>query len=68
MFVLRGFLETHILVLCTRQRQHSHQNGQNSEFAVEIVGSGNAEPLFPEILTRSDFAGKAFQVQMTCSP
>jgi hypothetical protein len=27
--------------------------------AVLDVGSGNSEPLFPEILTRSDFAGKA---------
>jgi hypothetical protein len=40
MFVLREFLETHILVLCSCQRQHSHQNGQNSEFAVEMALGG----------------------------
>ncbi len=28
-------------------------------FWLTDVGSGNSEPLFPEILTRSDIAGKA---------
>ena len=39
-FVLRGFLETHILVLRFRQRQQSPQNGQNFEFAVEMTLGG----------------------------
>lgn len=47
-FVLHGFLETHILVLCRRQRQHSHQNGQNSEFAVEMTLGGTYSGTFAE--------------------
>ena len=47
-FVLRGFLETHILVLCSRQRQHSHQNGQNSEFAVEMTLGGTYSGILAE--------------------
>ncbi len=46
--VLRGFLETHILVLCSRHRQHSHQNGQNSEFAVEMTLGGTYSGILAE--------------------
>jgi hypothetical protein len=47
-FVLRGFLETHILVLCSRERQHSHQNGQNSEFTVEMTLEGTYSGILAE--------------------
>ena len=52
MFVLHGFLETHILVFRSRQRRHLHQNGQNSGFAVEMTLGGTyggilAEDLLP---------------------
>src|SRR5208337_1134137 len=39
-FVLRGFLETHTLVLRSRQRRDLHQNGQNSGFAAEMTLGG----------------------------
>ncbi len=35
------------LVLCSRQRQHSHQNGQNSEFAVEMTLGGTYSGILP---------------------
>ena len=47
-FVLRGFLETPILLLCSRQRQHSHQNGQNSEFPVEMTLGGTYRGILAE--------------------
>ena len=50
MFVLRGFLETHILVLRSRQRQDSHQNGQNSGFAVEMTLGGTSGRILAEDL------------------
>jgi hypothetical protein len=40
-FILRGFLETHVLVLRSRQRRHLHQNGRNSRFAVEMTLGGD---------------------------
>ena len=49
-FVLRGFLETHILVLRSRQRQDSHQNGQNSGFAVEMTLGGTSGRILAEDL------------------
>ncbi len=38
--ILRGFLETRILVLRSTQRRHLHQNGQNCGFAVEMTLRG----------------------------
>ena len=49
-FVLRGFLETHILVLRSRQRQDSHQNGHNSGFAVEMTFGGTSGRILAEDL------------------
>jgi hypothetical protein len=67
-FVLRGFLETHILVLCGRQRQHSHQNGQNSEFAVEMTLGRTDSGILAEDCCRPTELGNQHQTRVPTFP
>jgi hypothetical protein len=46
--ILRGFLETRILVLRSTHRRHLHQNGQNCGFAVEMTLRGTYGGIFAE--------------------
>ena len=50
MCILRGFLETRILVLRSTQRRHLHQNGQNCGLAVEMTLRGTYGGIFAEDL------------------
>jgi len=46
MCILRGFLEARIFVFSSTQRRHSHENGQDCRFAVEMTLRGTYGGIF----------------------